>query len=85
MQLKNQYKHAAMKFCSCPYPILPEKKEFINTSPPGERVGLTKSLYELEQLEPNSKDLTYKSNIDRYVMRPRQLATWCLADYVAKN
>ena len=60
------------------------KKEFINTSPPGECVGLTKSLYELEQLEPNSKDVTYKSNIDRYMMHPRQLATWCLADYVAK-
>ena len=28
--------------------------------------------------------MTYKSNIDRYVMQPRQLATWCLADYVAK-
>ena len=61
-----------------------QKKEFINTSPPGERVGLTKSLYELEQLEPNSKDVTYKSNIDRYMMRPKQLAAWCLADYVAK-
>ena len=61
-----------------------QKKEFINTSPPGEGVGLTKSLYELEQLEPNSKDVTYKSNIDRYMMQPKQLATWCLADYVAK-
>ena len=60
------------------------KKEFINTSPPGERVRLTKSLCELEQLEPNSKDVTYKSNIDRYMIRPKQLTTWCLADYVAK-
>ena len=61
-----------------------QKKEFINTSPPREHVGLTKSLYELEQLEPNSKDVTYKSNIDRYMMRPKELAAWCLADYVAK-
>ena len=28
------------------------KKEYINTSPPEERVGLTKSLEELEQLNP---------------------------------
>ena len=60
------------------------KKEFINTSRPGERVGLTKSLYELEQLQQHSKDVTYKSNIDRCMMQPKQLLTWCLADYVAK-
>ena len=58
-----------------------QKKEFINTSLPEDRVGLTKSL---EQLEPNSQDVAYKSNIDRYMMRPKQLASWCLADYIAK-
>ena len=99
MNLREQVRHMGNKFLNaveepiqaCCYEILQlpisnstRKKEFINTSPPGERVGLTKSLYELEQLEPNSKDVTYKSNIDRYMMRPRQLATWCLADYVAK-
>ena len=99
MNLREQIRHMGNKFLNaveepiqaCCYEILQlprsnstRKKEFINTSPPGERVGLTKSLYELEQLEPNSKDVTYKSNIDRYMMRPRQLATWCLADYVAK-
>ena len=60
------------------------KKEYINTSPPEERVGLTKSLAELEELKPNSKDVTYKSNIDRYTMRPKKLETWSLSDYVAK-
>ena len=34
------------------------KKEFINTSLPEDRVGLTKSLRKLEQLEPNSQDVT---------------------------
>ena len=99
MNLREQVRHMGNKFLNaveepiqaCCYEILQlpisnstRKKEFINTSPPGERVGLTKSLYELEQLEPNSKDVTYKSNIDRYMMWSRQLATWCLADYVAK-
>ena len=99
MNLREQVRHMGNKFLNaveepiqaCCYEILQlpisnstRKKEFINTSPPGERVGLTKSLYELEQLEPNSKDVTYKSNIDRYMMQPRQLATWCLADYVTK-
>ena len=28
--------------------------------------------------------MTYKSNIDRYTMRPKKLETWSLADYVAK-
>ena len=99
MNLREQVRHMGNKFLNaveepiqaCCYEILQlpisnstRKKEFINTSPPGERVGLTKSLCELEQLEPNSKDVTYKSNIDRYIIRPRQLATWCLADYVAK-
>ena len=60
------------------------KKEYINTSPPEERVGLTKSLEELEQLNPKSKDVTYKSNIDKYMMRPTKLMSWCLADFVAK-
>ena len=99
MNLREQVHHMGNKFLNaveepiqaCCYEILQlpisnstRKKEFINTSPCGEHVGLTKSLYELEQLKPNSKDVTYKSNIDRYMMRPRQLATWCLADYVAK-
>ena len=52
------------------------KKEYINTSPAEERVGLTKSLAELEELKPDSKDVTYKSNIDRYTMRPKKLEMW---------
>ena len=99
MNLRERIRHMGNKFLNaveepiqaCCYAILQlpisystRKKEFINTSPPEERVGLTKSLKKLEQLEPNSKDVTYKSNIDRYMMRPKQLASWCLADYVAK-
>ena len=39
---------------------------------------------ELEQLDPKSKDVTYKRNIDRYMMCPTKLMSWCLADFVAK-
>ena len=45
---------------------------------------MTKSLAELEELKPDSKDVTYKSNIDRYTMQPKKLETWSLSDYVAK-
>ena len=45
---------------------------------------MTKSLAELEELKPDSKDVTYKSNIDRYTMRPKKLETWSLSDYVTK-
>ena len=49
------------------------KKEYINTSLAEERVGLTKSLAELEELKPDSKDVTYKSNIDKYTMQPKKV------------
>ena len=61
-----------------------QKKEYINTSPAEEHVGLTKSLAELEELKPDSKDVTYKSNIDRYTMGPKKLETWSLSDNVVK-
>ena len=60
------------------------KKEHISTCEPQHRVALTKSVQELEQLKPTSKDVAHKSNIERYAMRPKQLEHWCLADYVAK-
>ena len=60
------------------------KKEHISTCEQQHRVALTKSLEELEQLKPDSKDVTHKSNIERYAMRPKQLESWCLADYISK-
>ena len=45
---------------------------------------MTKSLAELEELKPDSKDVTYKSNIDRYMMQPKKLEMWSLSDYVVK-
>ena len=38
----------------------------------------------MEQLNLKSKDVTYKSNIDKYMMRPTKLISWCHADFVAK-
>ena len=73
-----------MKSCNYLLSIPHAKKEYINTSPPEEHVGLTKSLEELEQLNPKSKDVTYKSNIDKYMMCPTKLMSWCLADFVVE-
>ena len=99
MELRQSVRHIGNKFLNaveepvqaCCYEILQLplvdstcKTEYINTSPPEEHVGLTKSLEELEQLNPKSKDVTYKSNIDKYMMCPTKLMLWCLADFVAK-
>jgi len=59
------------------------KTEFICTCPSDVRVSVMKSMQELEELPSSSKDVTYKSNIDRYTMRPKVLESWCLAEYVA--
>ena len=44
------------------------KKEFIATCPPEQCVALTKSIDKLQLLNPNSTEVTFKSNIDRYTM-----------------
>ena len=59
------------------------KDQFISTAPADERATVMKTLDELEQLKPDSKDVTYKTIIDRYTMRPKKLLNWCLAEYVA--
>ena len=100
MELKKAVRHIGNKLCNtaeasaqqCAFDILQipitnssRAKEFINTSPPEERVGLVKSLKELERMKPQSKNITHMSNIDRYAIRPKQLESWCLASYVAKT
>ena len=100
MELKKAVRHIGNKLCNaaeasaqqCACDILQipitnssRAKEFINTSPPEERVGLVKSLKELEKMKPQSKNITHMSNIDRYAIRPKQLENWCLASYVAKT
>ncbi len=75
----------------CCFDILPHlhivqssvKGEFIATCPVDEQPAVMKSQDELDQLQPHSQDVTYKSNIDQYRMRPKVLSSWCLADYVA--
>ncbi len=52
-----------------------QKKEFICTTTKDQHVAVTKSLSELEELPANSTDVTHKSNIDRYSMHPKQLAS----------
>ena len=44
------------------------KKEFIATCPPEQHIALTKIIDEQQLLKPNSTEVTFKSNIDRYVM-----------------
>lgn len=100
MDVKNSVRHIAGKFInaaessvqqccmdilSIPVTNSSRKKEYINTNPPAERIGLAKSIESLKELDPKSKSVTMLSNIDRYAMRPKMLESWCLADYVAKT
>ena len=100
MDVKNSVRHIAGKFInaaessvqqccmdilSLPVTNSSRKKEYINTNPPAERIGLAKSMESLKELDPKSKSVTMLSNIDRYAMRPKMLESWCLADYVAKT
>ena len=62
------------------------KKEFISTCISSDRVFITNSQQLVHQLDPDSKDVKLKSNIDRYVMQPTILEKkWCLADLCCKN
>ena len=45
------------------------KKEFSAICPPEQRVAVTKSIGELQPLKPDSTEVTFKSNIDRYTMQ----------------
>ena len=44
------------------------KKEFIATCLPEQCIAVTKSIDELQLLKPNSTEVTFMSNIDRYTM-----------------
>ena len=57
---------------------------FLNTSPPNERTFLLKSKQSLEQLPTESTDIEADNIIKRYAVRPKQLESWCLADYASK-
>ena len=87
MNLKQSVCHMDNKLCNvaenpvqeCCYDILQLpitnstcKKEFIVTCPPKQCIDLTKSIDDLQPLKPNSTEVTFKSNIDRYVMQPKK-------------
>ena len=87
MILKQSVHHVGNKLLSaaensvpeCCYDILQlsitnstRKMEFIATCPPEQCITLTKSIDELQLLKPNSTEVTFKSNIDRYVMQPKK-------------
>jgi len=57
---------------------------FINTSPPEERTFLIKDKASLKEMPEDSTDIECSNIIDRYTKRPKQLQSWCLADYASK-
>ena len=57
---------------------------FVNTSVPEERIFLLKPKAALDELPAESTDVESDNVIQRYSKRPKQLSTFCLADYVSK-
>ena len=57
---------------------------FINTSPPSERTFLVKTKKQLEQLDPDSTDISVDNLIRHYQNRPHQMENYCLADFALK-
>ena len=68
---------AAMTFMS-------RESVFINMSPPSERTFLVKTKKQLEQLDPDSTDITVDNLIRCYQNRPHQMENYCLADFSSK-
>ena len=60
------------------------KVTFVNTALPDERTFLLKSTEEIERLVDVSVDIAQKSLVDRYIERPAELESMCLADFVSK-
>ena len=58
--------------------------QFLNTSPPSERVFLLKQQSKLEELGPDSTDISCDKIIQRYSKRPKALQNWCFADYCSQ-
>ncbi|XP_050339187.1 uncharacterized protein LOC126765663 [Bactrocera neohumeralis] len=56
---------------------------FINTSRPEERVRMVKPRAELQNLPSDSTEIFVAGILDRYVQRPDQLETVCLADFAS--
>jgi hypothetical protein len=65
-----------MRHCS-------RKVQFINTSPPEDRVRLLKPMNVIQQLEDDDEDVITSNMITRYAGRPKALEDVCLADWAA--
>ena len=59
------------------------KFQFINTSPPEDRIFLLKTPDKINELPDDFEDKESDSLIKRYARRPRQLEQLCLADFAA--
>ncbi|CAB3995588.1 ATP-dependent DNA helicase PIF1 [Paramuricea clavata] len=57
--------------------------QFINTSDPGKRTFLLKSMDKIKELPDHSVDIESDNIIKRYQRRPKELENLCLADFVA--
>lgn len=99
MDLKKQVRHIGNKFLNSveesaqeacylllQLPLTKATKDvvFINTSPSTDRTFLLKSKGQLEKLPGNSTQIESDNIVKRYAKRPKQLKSWCLADFVSQ-
>ena len=74
---------AAYRILSLPMKQLSRTVVFVNTNPQNERIAVLKDHATLKELDDDDPDVFHKSLIDRYVHRPQQLQSMCLAEFAA--
>ena len=74
---------AAYRILSLPMKQLSRTVVFVNTNPKNERIAVLKDHATLKELDDDDPDVFHKSLIDRYVHRPQQLQSMCLAEFAA--
>lgn len=57
--------------------------KFINTSPSQERTFVLKNIKSLKKLSPDSLDVMCKSEINKYIERPKVIHNFNLIEYIA--
>ena len=74
---------AAFFILGLPYTMCSRECVFINTGDPEKRVLLVKPIEKLNELPPQSTDVTMTNLLDQYADRSLQLSDVCLAEFAA--
>ncbi len=84
--VETSQEEAACMVLQLPVTRLSREVVFIHTSPPENRTFIVKDMEDLKELaksNPESTDIKKKNLIDYYACRPKQLESYCLAEFAS--